>query len=183
MAQLRLPTALIIASVIVNVLLLGFVLGQFIPPQWMHLRFHEPPNMPMRRFGGGPPSQMAEELNVMAALQALEGDQRKAVETSFRAHFPELKAAIDDIREKRSKVFEVVRASPADIDRLKEALDNVRSASINAQQKSQEILLDIARSLPEADRATFLQAAANPRRMPPMPPGPGPGPGPGQKPF
>ena len=167
MAQIRLPTALIVASGIVNVLLIGFIAGQYIPPQWTHLRFREPPNMPMHRFSGGPPSQMGEELNVMAALEALDGDQRKSVETSFRAHFPELKAAIDDIRAKRSNVFEVVRTSPADINRLKEALDNLRSASFSAQQKSQEVLLDIAQALPEADRAVFLQAAANPRRMPP----------------
>ncbi len=153
MAQIRVHTVAVIASVIVNVLLIGFVIGQYIPPQWTHLRFREPPNMPMHRFPGGPPSQMGEELNVMAAFEALDGDQRKSVETSFRAHFPELKAAIDDIRAKRTSVFEVVRASPADIDRLKEALDNLRRASFAAQQKSQEILLDIAQALPEADRA------------------------------
>lgn len=148
-------------------ILAGFMLGQHAGmPGFI---FKAPPPFPMDQFPNGPPSlTRGNDLNIFAAMEALNGASRKAAEEALKARFPEVKQAVDQIALKRKAVFDVVANTPADIDRLGQSLKDLREASSNAQQKSQEILLDIARSLPEGDRVAFLKAATTPRGMPPF---------------
>ena len=64
---------------------------------------------------------------------------------------------------KRRALLEVLAAEPADVERLSQALADVRAAATAAQAHSHKLFMDIAADLPPEQRAPFMTASAESR--------------------
>lgn len=166
MTSPRVLAAVAIVSLVLNLLLVGFVVGQRLP------HFSAPFRDPPRAFTGefreplGHQHRVARavmgptDLNFMAAVRALDPEARAPVEAAFKERLPEIRAGIDEMIAKRRALLAVLADEPADMERLSEALSEVRAAGAAAQDRSHRIFLEIAASLPQEQRAAFLKAAA-----------------------
>lgn len=158
----RLLTVTAVISVVLNLLLVGFIVGQRIPSHWPGAQMgREPPRASpatqMMRGRVMPPGQ--NDLNIFAAMRALDPETRKSLETTFERRMPDLRASLEQVMDKRRLTLETLAAQPADIERLGAALADLRQAGFAAQQTSHDVFLEVARSLPEDKRAAFLKAA------------------------
>lgn len=164
MKSTRLLTAAIVVSVVINLLLIGFLVGQRLP-RWAGPMFGDDRPMAqmrqMDRVRGMPIG--ANDLNIFAAMRTLDPEARKAAQAAFQQHLPEIRANVQTMMEKRRAVLEVIAGGSADVDRLSAALSELRRASATAQEQSHEMVLEIAASLPAETRASFFKAAAQPR--------------------
>lgn len=159
MKTTRILTAVAAASVILNLLLVGFVVGQRLPhwsdqPRMMQMR-------QMDRVRGMPIGP--NDLNIFAAMRALDPESRQSVRAAFNQHLPDIRAGVENMMTKRRALLAVLASGPDDTERLSEALGELREASAAAQEQSHKVFLDVAASLPADKRAAFLKAAAEPR--------------------
>lgn len=183
MTSSRLLTAVAVVSVILNLLLVGFFVGQRLP----HFAgpWHDGPRLDgpamERDFARArdndrdmpPPNGERRErmrvimgpndLNFGAAMRALDPEARKTMQAKFRKDMPEIRARVEEMAAKRRALLEVLAAEPADIERLSQALGDVRAAAAAAQEQSHELFMEIAGDLPAEQRAAFMKAAAESR--------------------
>ncbi len=188
MTSSRVLTAVAVVSVILNLLLVGFFIGQRLPhfagPHWMQAA-HDGPGMEREfardrgRDGREPPpnSERRErmrvimgpnDLNFGAAMRTLDPETRKTMQAKFKKDMPEIRARVEEMTAKRRALLDVLAAEPADIERLSQALSDVRAAATAAQEHSHKLFMDIAADLPADQRAAFMKAAAEARQ--PRPP-------------
>jgi uncharacterized membrane protein len=183
MTSSRVLTAVAVVSVILNLLLVGFVVGQRLPHFAM---WHDGPGMTgpgmERDFARGrdafrdlPPPPNGErrdrmrvimgpnDLNFGAAMRTLDPETRKAVQAKFKNDMPEIRARVEEMTAKRRALLEVLAAEPADVERLSQALADVRAAATAAQAHSHKLFMEIAAELPSEQRAAFMKAAAESR--------------------
>lgn len=167
----------VVISVVLNLLLVGFILGQRLPPWGKPFGFGQPHMMPPMKMEpskpmfGGP-----DDINLFAAMRTLGPEQRTSVEDIFRQHLPKIRADVEDMAAKRRDVLTVLANDQADMEHIAAALAALRQARATAQENAQAVFLEIARDLPAEKRAAFLKAAVEPG------PRSGPGPGPGPRP-
>lgn len=168
MKSTRTLTIAIVISVVINLLLVGFFVGQRLP-RWGGPMFGEGPRMvqvrQVDRVRGMPIG--ANDLNFFAAMRSLDPEARKAAQAAFQQHLPEIRANVEAMMAKRQAFLEVLSDGSADVERLSSALGEVRKASAIAQEQSHAMFLEIAASLPVESRAAFFKAAAQPRRRGP----------------
>ncbi len=178
----RVLTAVAVVSVILNLLMIGFFIGQRLP----HLGGPHMDGPPLsgpgserdfargRDLAGGERRERMRvvmgpnDLNLMAALRTLDPATRKAVQEKFRSDMPEIRARVEAMREKRRALLDVLATEPPDMNRLDQALGDVRNAAAAAQEHSHKLFMEIAADLPADQRAAFMKAAAENR--PPHPP-------------
>lgn len=182
MTSSRIITAVAAVSVILNILLVGFFIGQRLPhfaPGWMH-GGHDGPGFAhdidrdfARERGPSPGGERRErmrvimgpnDLNVVAAMRTLDPETRKTVQAKFKSDMPEIRARVDEMMAKRRALLDVLAAEPADMERLSQALADVRTAAAAAQEHSHKLFMDIAADLPAEQRANFMKAAAASRQ-------------------
>ena len=174
MTSSRVLTAVAVVSVILNLLMIGFFIGQRLP----HLGGPHMDGPPLsgpgseRDFARGRERMRLvmgpNDLNLMAALRTLDPATRKAVQEKFRSDMPEIRARVEAMREKRRALLDVLATEPPDMNRLDQALGDVRNAAAAAQEHSHKLFMEIAADLPADQRAAFMKAAAENR--PPHPP-------------
>jgi len=172
----RTLTIIAVVSVVLNLLLVGFVVGRQLPhfgaawndgPRFAREstreRGREPRDGDERRMRvmTGP-----NDLNFFAAARSLSPEARKTAEAAFRDQMPAIRADVKTMMEKRRALLDVLAGAPEDIDRVAQALADVRAAGANAQEHSHKVFLNIAGSLPPAERAAFLKAAGTRGRPP-----------------
>jgi uncharacterized membrane protein len=171
MTSTRILTVAAVLSVVLNLLLVGFIVGQRLP-EWAgpfardhHEINREHPRVArageMGRARGMPIGP--NDLNFFAGLRALDLETRKTVQVAFARHMPEIRADVENMMSRRRAVLDVLSNEPADMDRLADALSALREASAAAQEHSHKIFLEIAATLPSDKRADFMKAAGSPR--------------------
>lgn len=173
MTSSRILTAVAVVSVILNLLLVGFFVGQRLP----HFAgpWHDGPRMErdFARDRESPPGERRErmrvimgpnDLNFFAAMRTLDPETRKTVRAKFDNDMPEIRARVDQMMAKRRALLEVLAAEPADMERLSQALGEVRAAAAEAQEHSHKLFMEIAADLPADQRAAFMKAAAENRQ-------------------
>jgi len=174
MNSTRTLTAIIIISVVLNLLLIGFFAGQRLP-RWAGPMFGDGTRMvqirQMERARGM--SIGANELNISAAMRSLDPEARKSARAAFQQHMPEIRANVEAMMAKREAFLAVLADGSADVERLSSALGELRQASVTAQEQSHAMFLEFAASLPVETRAAFFKAAAQPRGRRPGPRDPG----------
>ncbi|MGE3475219.1 MAG: periplasmic heavy metal sensor [Rhodospirillaceae bacterium] len=179
MTSSRLLTAVAVVSVILNLLLVGFFVGQRLPHfagpwhdgpgrdgpgmerDFARDRDMPPPNGERRermRVIMGP-----NDLNFGAAMRTLDPEARKTMQAKFRKDMPEIRARVEEMAAKRRALLDVLAAAPADAARLSQALGDVRAAAAAAQEHSHKLFMEIAGDLPADQRAAFMKAAAESR--------------------
>jgi uncharacterized membrane protein len=170
----RVLTVVAVVSVVLNLLLVGFVVGRQLPhfgaswsdgPRFARDagRDREPRDGDQRRARVmmGP-----NDLNFFAAARALSPEARKTAEAAFHAEMPAIRENVKTMMEKRRALLDVLAGAPEDIGRVSQALEEVRTAGARAQEHSHKLFLQIAGSLPPAERAAFLKAAGTRGRPP-----------------
>ncbi|MCA0201786.1 MAG: periplasmic heavy metal sensor [Proteobacteria bacterium] len=173
MTSSRVLTAVAVVSVILNLLLIGFFIGQRLPHfpgPWRGGPAFErgfarddmpPPGADRRermRVIMGP-----NDLNFGAAMRTLDPETRKTVQARFKNDTPEIRARVEEMTAKRRALLDVLAAAPADMERLSQALADVRAAAAAAQEHSHKLFMEIAGDLPPEQRAAFMKAAAENR--------------------
>jgi len=175
MKSTRTLTIVIVISVVINLLLIGFFVGQRLP-RWAGPMFGDAPHMvqmrQMDRARGMPIG--ANDLNIFAAMRSLDPQARKAAQAAFQQHLPEIRENVGAMMAKREAFLAVLADGSADVERLSTALTELRQASATAQEQSHAMFLEIAASLPAETRAAFFKAAAQQRGRGPGPREPGP---------
>ena len=164
MKSTRALTVAIVISVVLNLLLVGFFVGQRLP-RWAGPMFGDGPRMvhirQMDRARGMPIG--ANEFNIFAAMRSLDPEARKSAQAAFQQHLPEIRANVEAMMAQRESFLEVLADGSTDVARLSAALGELRQASATAQEQSHAMFLEIAASLPVETRAAFFKAAAQPR--------------------
>lgn len=178
MKSTRTLTIVIVISVVINLLLIGFFVGQRLP-RWAGPMFGDGPRIAqmrqMDRARGMPIG--ANDLNIFAAMRSLDPEARKSAQAAFQRRLPEIRANVEAMVAKREAFLAVLADGSADVARLSTALGELREASAAAQEQSHAMFLEIAASLPAETRASFFKAAAQPRGRGPGPRAPGREPG------
>lgn len=175
MTSSRVLIAVAVVSVILNLLLVGFFVGQRLP----HFTGHDGPGF-TREFarghdrsrdssGGERRDRMRvvmgpNDLNFFAAMRALDPETRKAMQAKFHNDMPEIRARVQEMIAKRRALLDVLAADPADMERLSQALADVRAAGAAAQEHSHKLFMEMAADLPPEQRAAFMKAAAEDRQ-------------------
>jgi uncharacterized membrane protein len=181
MTSSRVLTAVAVVSVILNLLLVGFFIGQRLP----HFTGHDGPGMGRdmgREFARDrdrdrdrdPSGSERRErtrvimgpndLNFFAAMRTLDPDTRKAMRAKFHNDMPEIRARVQEMIAKRRALLAVLAAEPADMERLSQALADVRAAGAAAQEHSHKLFMEMVADLPAGQRAAFMKAAAQNRQ-------------------
>lgn len=165
--------AAVVVSVVVNLLLAGFIIGRIIPEQ----RFGRgdsysrmapmPLDIPAHLSARGDSHAAAMHrgnLNIGRGARALSEPSREIVFEFMQERASEMRAAIRAVQKKRRDIFQLLSESPENISGIEQAFLELSELTAEAQSKSQQIVLDIAKRLPEDERATFLRAASSSRR-------------------
>ncbi len=150
-----------VASVIVNLLLAGFIVGRLIPEH---------------RFAGNSDFDRASmhreahaiavqrgHLNIGRGMRAISRSSRETIHDFMRNHAGEMRETIESVQQKRRDLFALLTESPEDIVAIEEAFSELSELTTAAQTKSQRFVLQIVKQLPAEERAAFLRAAASSR--------------------
>ncbi len=159
MKNVRILTGVAIVSVVLNLFIGGYLLGQAGP------RFWDPPpprGQFVQRLGPMGPG----DINIFAGMRALDPEMRAKAREAFDHHMPDLRASMDEMRGKRRVLFELLASPAADMEQIAEAFAALRRANAHVQETSHEAFLDAARTLPEDRRAALFKATAMPRHPP-----------------
>lgn len=178
MTSSRLLTAVAVVSVILNLLLVGYVVGRHLPHVPGPWRGGPEVERDFARDDMPPPGAERRErmrvimgpndLNFGAAMRTLDPETRKTVQARFKNDMPDIRARVEEMTARRRALLDVLAAAPADMERLSQALADVRAAAAAAQEHSHKLFMDIAGELPADRRAAFMKAAADTRS--PRPP-------------
>ncbi|MBI1274415.1 periplasmic heavy metal sensor [bacterium] len=141
---------IILGSVLLNVLLVGFILGQS-----------------LHKFGPPPPPPPLEE----AALARLSPEKRQEVEKIMEEMKEDGRAMRETVRKEREKVTDILKAETFDEAAYRAQLDKVGSIYRARKDKLANRIAELAKTWPASDRAVLADLL----RRPPVPPhGPGP---------
>ena len=133
------------------------------------------------------PPDMTGPFNRHAAVAALSEEQRQVVERIWQRHEAKAGERVKAAREVRRRIRRQLEADPFDRAALEQSFVELREAMVPLGIQLFGTIVEIADSLPLAERKRFFEAgfaASAPsdpleRLGPPSGPGPGPGSGPG----
>lgn len=162
----------VVLSVVVNLLLAGFIIGRLIPEHRFargHAVGHSGemrPDMKGLPRGGEHDRYSREgDINIMAGVSALSPASRDIVREIMRKHRDEARQDFRVVREKRKELLALFSESPEDVDRIEAVFDELAAVTAAVQKNAQGLVLEIARELPESERAAFLRSASSSPRM------------------
>jgi len=93
------------------------------------------------------------------------GEQsRRTVRDIAREHAGDMRDVIRGVREKRREILRLLAEEPENLEKIEGEFDALSNMAADAQRRAQQIVLDIARQLPEDERAAFLRGASRPAR-------------------
>ncbi len=164
----------IVVSVAVNLLLAGFIIGRMIPERD---RFSERVSALQRDVGreversmrermqnNGEPEGQIGDLNIISGAMAVGEQSRRTVRDIAREHAGDMRDVIRGVREKRREILRLLAEEPENLEKIEGEFDALSNMAADAQRRAQQIVLDIARQLPEDERAAFLRGASRPAR-------------------
>lgn len=101
------------------------------------------------RIAGPRPGGDIERI-VAIGIRAFPPEIQQAISEGARAKREEMRARLDDVRNARQRMFEVMRADPFDPAALETAYADLREKTNVLQQAGQQIVLDaVAKATPE----------------------------------
>ena len=162
----------VVVSVVVNLLLAGFIIGRLMP-EHRFARGHftsrsgeMPPDI-MGAPRGGEHGKASREgdLNIMAGVSALSPASRDTVREIMRKYKDEARQDYRVVREKRKELLALLSESPENVDKIEAVFDELAEVTAVVQKNAQSLVLEIARELPESERAAFLRSASSSPRM------------------
>lgn len=164
----RWPTILLVGSIALNLLLVGFVLGS--EQRLRGDRGLAPPHSQIGRFLRGQDEARRAELAPYA-----------------RSYWHESRQSLGQLRSARRALNAALTTQPLDETLVQQAMADVDRALLESSQTSQRALLPLLRVLSAAERGQFAAAAKRPRGQRPrlrhgLESDPGPGPGNGDRP-
>lgn len=160
MNKTRILTGIAIVSVVFNLFLGGYLAGQMAPRFWHDER-------PREQFVPRPGPMGPGDINIFAGMRALSPDMRAKARQAFDGHMPDLRASVDEMMAKRRALVEMLASPDADVDQLTAAFADLRHANAVVQEASHKAFLDVAKTLPDDQRAALFKATAAPRRQGP----------------
>ena len=122
---------LLVASLVVNLLLIGFLVGHTVHPPW-----HE---------RGGP-------LTIERVTGALPPEVRDAVRASLRERRPQIAERMAAVRQARADVRSAIEAEPFDATRLQAAFATLRDRSQAVQEDVAAAVVEAISKLPPDTR-------------------------------
>ena len=161
----------VIVSVVVNLLLAGFIIGRIIPDHMPMSGYAFDRTAPIQNGPGGRERTAAMErgeLNIELGARALSRSSRQVVRRVMQEHAESMRETIRMVRAKRREVLTLLVESPEDIGRIETVFNELADITAAAQKGSQYVVLEIAKQLPEDERAAFLRAlsSSSRRRVP-----------------
>ena len=149
-----------IFSVVVNLLLIGFIAG---------------------RIGMMPPPGMSPDPTVGYArlLHFLPDDRRAAVMPTVRERMHDVLGNLHTLRTEQQAVLDALKADPYDKDKLAAALAALRGTLTSMQESAHRSLVDVAAKLTLDERKRLAEAMRRPQfhHHPMLPPSAGEDPG------
>ncbi|HYM31198.1 MAG TPA: periplasmic heavy metal sensor [Candidatus Cybelea sp.] len=121
----------LIASLVVNLLLVGLIAGHMLRGPW----FGREGGLPIERVTGPMPP-----------------DVRETVRATLRELRPHIRDKIKAVREAREQVHDAFVASPFDAEKLKAAFANLREKTLAVQQDVQAAIADAIAKMPPEKR-------------------------------
>jgi uncharacterized membrane protein len=136
--------AALATSLIVNLLLVGFVVG--------------------RLSGIGPPPFGPDPtVGFVRLLSFLDSDRRAAIKPTLRAHMTDIVPMLKRMRGNHRAVIEALTAEPFDVARLSGALDALQANLDATQSASHAAFVALAAELTPAERRQLAEAMRHPR--------------------
>jgi uncharacterized membrane protein len=130
-------------SLIVNLLLVGFVAGR------------------LSGFGP-PPSGPDPTVGFVRLLGFLDADRRAVIKPTLRAHLEGIVPMLKNMRSNHHAVLEALTAEPFDPARLSQALDQLQANLDAAQSASHAAFVALASELTPAERRKLADAMRHP---------------------
>ena len=149
----------VIASVVVNLLLAGFIVGRLMPEHRFSGR-GEIDRASVHRDAHAISMQRG-HLNIGRGMRALSRASREDVREFMRDSSGEMREAIERVQIKRREIFELLTESPEDLAVIEENFSELSELTAAAQTKSQNFVLQIVQQLPIEERTAFLRGAAS----------------------
>jgi len=149
MPSRRLLTALVVASLAVNLFLAGLLAGD-----WLMGRYGPPPFAPA--------------INPSWMRHALGPDAERMVAPVMRRHMDEIREHIEATRRARRAVGAALTAEPFDRAALEDALARIRTQNAEAQAAFHGAFVDVADKLSPEQRAELAKESQRRRRPPPF---------------
>jgi uncharacterized membrane protein len=136
----------LVVSVVLNLLLAGFVIG--------------------RLSGPGPvPAALDPSVGMFRVLPRLPEPRREALEPRVREHFRALRDELRRMRATQRSINQALAAEPFSAEDLTAALARFRAALLASQEQNHALLVDIAADMSAAERRLLRDAMT--RRRPP----------------
>lgn len=126
---------LLLASLVVNGLLGGYLVGQVVAPDW---------GMRHSRMGG--------ERGVPFSLSGLPTPLRDAMRAKLREHRDDARAQFESLRAARRELRDAIAAEPFDAKRLEAAFASLRNAQNVLQQDLHAIAVEVLGEMTPEDR-------------------------------
>ena len=139
-------TAALIASLIANLLMIGFFVGR------------------MSGFGAPPAFGPDPTAGFFRMLGFLSDERRATVRPELRKELGELMPALRKVRGDQREVFETLTADPFDADALERALADLRANLTAAQAASHHSFVELAKRLTADEREELARAMRRPHR-------------------
>ncbi len=162
----------VVLSVVVNLLLAGFIIGRLMPEQRFARGHSFNSAQPVPPVGPGLRSDnerggiaQGADLNILAGVAALSESSRDVVRRVMQKHKDEVREGFRVVREKRRELLTLLSESPENVDKIEAVFNDLAAITAAAQKNSQSLVLEIARELPEGERAAFLRAASSSARF------------------
>jgi uncharacterized membrane protein len=137
----------LVLSLIVNLLLVGFVAGR------------------MSGFGPPPPFGPDPTVGFFRLLGFLPDERRAAIAPDLRKQMGQLMPVLRKMRGDQREVFETLTAEPFDATALEAALTDLRTNLTAAQVASHRSFIELAKSLTPEERKSLARAMRRPSHM------------------
>ncbi len=146
------PVVVLIVSLAVNLLLIGFLLGQ---------SRNDGPRLD--------PTQMFPRW-----ARTLPEERRESLRPVLREHFRNIRPQLRDMRRHQRSLYEAIAAEPFDPETVREALEQMHQANSTLQTSTYDSFVDFLSRLTQEERRQFATAPP-PRRHERPKPGMNPG--------
>lgn len=91
-----------------------------------------------------------------AGLEDLPRGMRRAVATKLREHKQEFRASMDEVRQLRRDAVGMLLQPEPDYDKVRANFAQVRGKMGDVQQRAQDLILDLMRTMPAEEREKML---------------------------
>jgi uncharacterized membrane protein len=153
---------LLLASLAVNVFLIGLMAGGFLFSDGKQAGPQLRPDGPQHRIER---RQGAEFLLPMRQIRDLPQEHREAARALIRERLPEARALRRDVRMVQNEISQLLASDPLDEQALEEALAAVNEKRALQQQHTTETFFLFLKNLPVEERRALLRRMGDERKM------------------